>query len=266
MRLGLPGLLILYAWHLPVLTEAVSYGCGYESLKTTKAMCYMRFHCGKANAKTNRQMLYLCTDFARKGDPRFLFHFPVCCLHPVIRRKSQYRSICRYLTKYSVDDGNGRCDPAAHKVVKVEVNKRPPRPRPRLPSWVFSWCPRQSASRVRKYPKCCFNPTISRRYKKQCAWMRYYKRRKREDTESDVMMRWVAEDDGVPEGYDEDMQEAIDAGETDIPEMKDAQIEVKCCGSGETKSCRGAECFYVCDDPGSDSTGREACSTTNFLL
>ena len=235
MRLGLPGLLILCAWHLPVLTEA--YGCSYESLKTTKAMCYMRFHCGRANAKTNQQMLYLCMDFAQRPDSSFLFHFPVCCLHPWIRMNPSYSSICRHLTKYSVDDRNGRCYPAAHKVVKVEVNKRPPRPLP-LPSWVFSWCPRgiRSASTLRKYPACCYHPTIYRRYEKQCAWMRSYKRRKREDTESDVMMRWVAEDDGVPEGYDEDMQEAIDAGETDIPEMEDAKIEVKCCGSGETKS------------------------------
>ena len=88
MQLGLLRLFILCGLQLPVKTAA-SYGCGYESLKSSKAMCFMKFHCGTENAKTNTDMLYRCTTYAEKAlfneeGAKFLTFFPVCCLHPLI--------------------------------------------------------------------------------------------------------------------------------------------------------------------------------------
>ena len=42
-----------------------------------------------------------------------------------------------------------------------------------LPSWVFSWCPR-NCRLVSYYPSCCYHPKCYNRKKRRCRWMQNY--------------------------------------------------------------------------------------------
>ena len=99
------------------------------------------------------------------------------------------------------------------------------------------------------------HPNVYPRYPKECDLLRSKTRSKRQDSESDLISQWIVEDEGVHEVPAEDRGEK-EADEDEIPKMEDAKIEVKCCGSNVTTSCRGAECLYVCDNPASDTIGK----------
>ena len=150
------------------------------------------------------------------------------------------------MTTYTTTDGG--CDPAAHEVVKVNVGL----------NYKLSLCPSYLSSSPplpTKYPACCLHPWVYGRYPKECDLLRSHTRSKRDDSESDLITQWIVEDEGVHEVPVDDRGEKED-DEDEIPKMEDAKIKVKCCGSNETTSCRGAECLYVCDDPASDTIGK----------
>lgn len=207
------------------------YSCSYSDLKETGAMCYLRFHC-----------MDRCPTYSKYTS--YLSYVPICCLHPqnTFSPSKITSQTCAQESKTFY--AGSSCEPLAHEVVKVkQPQSTPPSPPASISVWKLSWCPQITGNRLKDYPECCYHPFVYSRYKKLCTYLLGDKRSRRsEDDMSSLFIQYI------------DEASAPNDTAPTLPSFEDEDIEVKCCETNVTLTCRGLECIDACDDPETDTS------------